>query len=330
MYLKKKPRNLAECQAQDPMTFWEFIDERHKIYVMRDVGSEFPWTCCPILQTYRFTNVFRELDATTIHLRKNEPHAWSAGTLLHDEHAFKSLLFYAVATRWFNRIDVVDKLLWHPRNQSEDTHVVGHLDPEFWNHDAVERHLREWRPKGPWVTGAYIIHTPNGKGWDKLTGVVEDINEIWLDLHNLYERWNEEDQNNWEGVSLEWATNDLTRYRDIGEFMAYEIVSDLRWNLLKDAPDINTWANPGPGARRGLGWVQEGDPDSKRFQGKKANAQCQLAMRDLLVLWLDRRGPTNNGTLPEMRDVEHSLCEYDKWRRTHAGLGRPRGKFQAK
>jgi hypothetical protein len=39
----------------------------------------------------------------------------------------------------------------------------------------------------------------------------------------------------------------------LGPFLAYEIVTDLRFTaLLENAPDIMTWANPGPGAKRGI------------------------------------------------------------------------------
>src|SRR3990167_2039864 len=55
-----------------------FVLERHRIYVRRFVNKdEKPWTTDPILRSYRFCNVYRELDAVTIWLRQTwrEPHA---------------------------------------------------------------------------------------------------------------------------------------------------------------------------------------------------------------------------------------------------------------
>ncbi len=53
-----------------------FVHERHQIYLRRQAGQPKPWTANPILQQYRFTNVYRELDRVTIWIRENwrEPH----------------------------------------------------------------------------------------------------------------------------------------------------------------------------------------------------------------------------------------------------------------
>lgn len=279
------------------MTFWEFVTERHNIYKAKRDGNPWPWTEDKILQTYSFTNVFRELDKTTIAIRKRQPPT-DVG------HDIMDMAFYLIAARWFNRIDVIEDYSWA-------------LTRQMWNLHAFEDTMREWRPKGPWVTGAYIIHTPNGRGWDKLRGVVEDINEVWLDLDNMRDRWKAQGQ-----LSMEFVSRDLCRYRDIGPFMAYEIACDLRWSYLYNAPDIYTWANPGPGARRGLGWVYFQDPKHTAF---RSTDRSIAYMKEMLGLW---KQPRNGNRKPEMRDVEHSLCEYDKWRRVHAGLGRPRGKYK--
>ena len=51
--------------------FFDYIDERHFIYLKRQDGKTFPWTQDKILQTYSFCNVYRELDKVTIWIRKN-------------------------------------------------------------------------------------------------------------------------------------------------------------------------------------------------------------------------------------------------------------------
>ena len=181
--------------------------------------------------------------------------------------------------------------------------------------------IRAWRPKGPWVTGAYIIHTPNGMNWDKLQGVCEDIELVRQDLDALFMRWMKQ-----ETLTMEWMTNDLCRYRDLGPFMAYEIVCDLRWSLLRnDVPqDVSTWANPGPGARRGL-WRIYGQ--EKFLANSKAGTRlCIEAMRLLLHEWREGIGPRPREA--EMREVEHTLCEFDKYERARLGEGRPREKFR--
>ena len=57
--------------------FYDYINERHAIYLKRFIGEPHPWTDDEILQTYSFCNVYRELDKVTVWIRENwkEPYA---------------------------------------------------------------------------------------------------------------------------------------------------------------------------------------------------------------------------------------------------------------
>jgi hypothetical protein len=48
---------------------WDWIQERHRIYLEKAAGAPPPWTTDEIMQTYRFCNVFRELDKVTVWVR---------------------------------------------------------------------------------------------------------------------------------------------------------------------------------------------------------------------------------------------------------------------
>ena len=81
---------------------------------------------------------------------------------------------------------------------------------------------------------------------NKVTGVAECISHMWKDKEYLIEYMK-------NISSLEDTWNKLRDYPYMGPFMAYEVVTDLRHtHLLENATDIMTWANPGPGAMRGL------------------------------------------------------------------------------
>ena len=84
--------------------FFEFIDERHMIYLRRLRGKEYPWTTDPILQKYKFTNVFRENDATTVWFRENirEP--------MRDD---PDVVMATIIFRWFNLISTGKLLVEH-------------------------------------------------------------------------------------------------------------------------------------------------------------------------------------------------------------------------
>jgi 5-hmdU DNA kinase, helical domain len=95
-------------------------------------------------------------------------------------------------------------------------------------------------------------------------------------------------------------------------FMAYEVISDLRWACLRDAPDVMTWANAGPGAVRGLHRVFGRPADQPLSQDQALVEMCGL---------LDKSPDHLGEHVPplEMRDVEHSLCEFDRYQRAKQG-----------
>ena len=187
----------------------------------------------------------------------------------------------------------------------------------------------------PYVTGAYIVKTPNGM--DKLAGVwhcIEQfatvrsawpesvgrrVSETWLsvakDMLEAPQHW-----------SLERAWRWLLPQDHMGPFMAYEVVSDLRHTALLDrAPDIMTWANAGPGAMRGLNRIHDRD----LYYARRSHPWVE-EMRELLEISRDgRHWPPVSESWPimEMREIEHTLCEWDKYMRVARGEGRPRGTY---
>lgn len=277
------------------MQLLEFMEERHNIWENRNLGLEWPWTQDEILQTYKFTNVYRELDKTTAWFREN----------IRDEMARNpDVVFATVVYRWFNLIEVGEVIR---------PYITGGLFG--WDKKKIHELLTmHWR-KNPIVNGAYIIRSP--EGYSKLDGILELIDQfielypgILLDLGCC--------------TSLQKAHQVFLRIPLIGQFMAYEIVSDLRWtSLLWSADDILTWANPGPGARRGLA-RHYGTWPKLATDNKRCVAQMQEILKEAKEIW-----PTRWPDL-EMREIEHSLCEYDKYRRVIQGEGKPKAKFHYK
>jgi hypothetical protein len=86
-----------------------------------------------------------------------------------------------------------------------------------------------------------------------------------------------------------------------------------------------TWANAGPGALRGL--ARLGTEDKKLPKKVPSPEEACRAMRALLQR-APKFLPTNMSRALEMRDVEHSLCEMDKYLRVYHGEGEPRAKYR--
>lgn len=274
---------------EKPLVQW--MTERHRIYLKRASHSPWPWTKDPVLQKYKFTNVYRELDRTTHWFRVNFRDEWQH----RDEVILGTIIF-----RWFNRIETGERLL-----------SAGLLTK--WNTRRAESVLRPFKP---WTTGAYIISSPHG--FDKLTGLCQYVDEVWSERKSII-KWFR------KGQSLESAVNMLSGFRGLSGFMAYEIASDLShtW-ALKYAPDKMTWANPGPGARRGLNRLHGRD-----VRARVPKAQLIQEMRELLPR-CDKSLTKRGFPSLTMREIEHSLCEFDKYQRVLLGQGRPRGVYRNK
>jgi len=268
--------------------FFEFMAERESIRLKKEAGEPWPWTEDKILQTYKFTNVFREADATTVWFRENvrDP--------LRD---YSELVFFAtVAFRWFNKIETGKLLL---------PYLLG---KEKWNMAVLYPKLL---PHKPWVNGAYIIKTPDGM--DKLMGVLTVIENVHTDKTWFYDGIDDQLDPN-----LEFLHKELQDFPYMGPFMAYEVVTDLRHTcILEHAPDIMTWANAGPGAKRGIYRIFNKDVRPRDMNG---------IMQDLLKLGQKVASISWYAPL-EMREIEHTLCEFDKYQRTALGEGQPKQKY---
>lgn len=284
--------------------FFGYARLRYEIHVRRDVELlPGPWTTDPTLQMYRFCNIHREDDKVTTWFRDNirGPLADSPNVLL-----------ATVAFRWFNRIEM-GELMKRPE--------VGLMEGRY-DGEALKRLALEAYPKGPWTTGAYMIKSPGGM--NKIDGLNWCIDNVAKDAYHLACRV-EKGETTMEGM---WER--LREYPYLGDFMAYEVVTDLRFtSLLDQAPDILTWANPGPGAARGLARVQGLPIDAYNRHSDADRTKLIAGMQELLEHSKDERHWPADWPKWEMREVEHTLCEFDKYERSRLGEGRPKQLFRS-
>ena len=273
-------------------TYFYWIHERETIRLNKEVEQKPPpWTDDSILQKFKFCQVFREDDRTT---------RWFRTHIRDPYRDDPEVLMATVIFRWFNYIETGRTL------------VKNKLHLEWDRKKAIE----EITKQNKWVTGAYIVKTPNRM--DKVTGVAECISHMWGDREKLVEKILETN-------SLEKSWNILRDYPYMGPFMAYEVITDLRHTyLLRDAEDILTWANAGPGAMRGL----------NRLAGRelgfcKRSHPWNEEMRNLWEISRDKLNP-NLIDLDkfEMREIEGGLCEFDKYSRILNEEGRTRSVYK--
>lgn len=370
--------------------------ERHAVYLRRKAGLPKPWTSDPVIQQYRITNIFRELDKTTVHLR----------THVRDPLRNHPLVLPAVALyRWFTLIRTGETLFLQPSfldAAADATSAVAAAegtgrgryaaDPAVpaglaavepgkpatpWQRWLATEDVKEleWalRKQGaPWCTGAFMIRSPIGM--DKLEGVLSSFRSFWEGRPHFRVSSSKTVPMNWMEVAdyclsqrrlgigtevscaqvHEWLKN----FYGLGDFLANEIVSDLRHtDLLDRAPDAGTFNSPGPGALRGAYLMLYGVKQGRKDRLEKASMKETLAVMDALRemshdarYWPQERSGGNFQCDPsytdQLKDVLELpgastedwmpwggrepgmwLCEFTKLKRTRLGIGRPRGNY---
>lgn len=305
-----------------------FMKARHDIYLARKAGKPGPWTTDPVLRDGRFCNVFRELDAVTIWIDQNirqpyadHPHLW----------------FMLAIARYINWPDTLRYLM-------DEAEPGTWPDEEGFEPAKLTKALEDYAAAGNKVyTGAYMIRAESDPSkewysWTKHRYIAEIVlGRLWEDR----EEWARDLEPAKSGLpkvprvpTLEsvWTKFQHPRYIGWGPFMAYEVVTDLRHTrYLRNATDIYTWANAGPGAIRGLNRLYGRELGAKP-RPEQTNAEMFKLMKELNAL--DEPGfnatfgePCDVNPRFEMRDIEHSLCEHDKYQRVANGEGKMRSKY---
>lgn len=272
--------------------FIDFVVERHRIYLRRSSGHLKPWTQDPILQNYRFCNVYRELDTETIWLHNN----W----LTEVEKKGTSFVWFAAAVaRQINKYETLAKLPL----------------PVPWNPDKTKAIIDDMMNRGiTTYSSAYIVST-HGVKRIKSDYIIDDIcTPLWNDrllISNYL-------------TSLFDLHSILINYFGIANFMAGQIIADAKhFEPLKHSEDWHTWATGGPGSIRGLHRVR--NESVSRYT--KANDEVWLKDLNKLQSNVNNKFAQLNWTLLDAQNTQNCLCEFDKYERARLGEGRPKQRY---
>lgn len=285
----------------------KFIVARHQVYENRMAGKT-PWTKDPILATYRFCNVYRELDRVTIWVGQN----WRYNMCTRDD-------------MWFTM--VIARLVNHPPTLADLTGMfrasTRYLHPQ-WDAKRFVQVLEGRAAAGERVYNpAYIVST-NGRAMPKARYLAEQVlTPLWQARDAIRPR---------PGDTLQAFHARLMQHQGMGSFMAAQVVADVKnapkgSNPLTVASDWRTWAAPGPGSLRGMSRVVSG------AQNKPGNMPVKLwheLMGELqpLVNEMIWDSPLMMRPL-HAQDLQNCLCEFDKYERVRTGQGKPKQEFVA-
>jgi hypothetical protein len=269
-----------------------FIRERESIRVHREAGLPKPWTDDPILQSYRFCNVYREYDTETLWFAKN----WRIPHAKDPDMWFASLVF-----RFVN---------WH-----QTAVEIGYPVP--WDPAHFKRTLQLRKKQGNKVySGAYMIST-HGVKEEKHAYLAKSLSKIWRRREEIRYR---------QGEYLTDFHQRLMNCFDVGSFIAGQVIADAKYcGNMYHTKDWWTFAASGPGSRRGLNRVM-GNPVDKPW--KEATWYTTLTTLKAEIDPFVRQ--TKVMMRIHAQDLQNCLCEFDKYERVRLGEGKPKQRYNGK
>lgn len=266
-------------------TYWRFAAERQALYLARLRRAPAPWTADEILQSHRFTNVFRAADRVSQYLIAQVQRGPNASTEPADV-VFRTLLF-----KIFNRQDT-----W--------AHLEREVGPVAWRTYDFGRYraaLARAAASGPIYSAAYVMPPPR-LGEDRKHAnhlrLLEAMMREGLVGRVLSAR------------SLKSIYDILVSYAGLGPFLAFQYTIDLNYADLVEF-DENDFVVAGPGAKDGI---------RKCFGREASGIESEVIryMVDSQHEHFARLGlpfPGLFGRPLHLIDAQNLFCEVDKYSR---------------
>ncbi len=267
-------------------TYWRFAAERQRVFFRRLEGDDPPFTDDPVLAQYKFTNAYRASDRVSQYLIQ---HVLYEGDPTPDEVFFRTLLF-----KVFNRIETWELL-------TQQLGSICHADYDYTRYDEV---LTRAITGGARIfSAAYIM--PSGRG------EFSDVRKHRTYLHLLETMMRDgAPRRIAEARSMREAFEILREYPLLGDFLAYQYITDLNYSTLVDFSETE-FVIPGPGARDGihkcftsLGGLNEADI-IRLVAERQAEEFARLGL-EFRSLW---------GRPLQLIDCQNLFCEVDKYAR---------------
>lgn len=279
--------------------FFYTADERHIIYKRKEI-EKLPrdqWTNDPIFKEFRFCNVYRKLDKVTQRIIKKviEPYE----KIKKIDELYKGIFI----SRFFSKIETIEFLVnnFDICNSKEYPEIV--------------TALKELSKTQTLMTGSFMLSPLklNKKVYPKLLTPFYHI--------QLLSSKDEHFGDNWYKAMP--TIQDIKEYLEElpcnGGFMSYEYATDLTYSKLyypEKPEDYYTYCPIHQGSLIGMNRLLGNEPTKNKIP------DVENLTLELLELWNNHVKKTNILELDEnnslsMREVEHWLCEFDKYSREY-------------
>lgn len=275
--------NLSPTTVYD--TYWRFAAERQNVFFRRMDGQIAPFTSDPILTKYKFTNAYRASDRVSQFLIRSVIGGCEADA---QDTFFRILLF-----KLFNKIDTWTLL----------ERKLGPLHRRTFNVEHYTRTLQAVMDRGAAIySSAYIMPCAGS------ASVGRRKHETHLHLLSAMLARSAPERIR-DARSMKDAFCVLQEFSMMGDFLAYQFITDLNYSNLTDFSEME-FVIPGPGARDGLrkcfGAFEAKEADVIRFVADCQEQEFERRGIDFRSLW---------GRRLQLIDCQNLFCEVDKYSR---------------
>ena len=265
--------------------YWYFAWERQNIFWKKLNGEEAPWTDDYILQQYKFCNSYRVNDRVSQYLLKNVIYN---GNIYEDE----DMLFRIILFKLFNKEATWELLV----------NEFGDITLKEFNFERYSKVLSEATLKGVKLyNDAYISCANKAFGYDR-----KHDNHLAL-LNKMFN----EDKIAGRIKScktMKEAFDIIKSYPLIGNFMAYQLVTDINYSEVVDWRE-DEFTVAGPGSLRGIKkcFIDIGDMSNEdiiRYMYEHQDEEFKRLNLDFKRI----------GDRPlQLIDCQNIFCELDKY-----------------
>lgn len=269
-------------------SYWRFAVERQNIFFNRLANAPRPWTTDPVILVHKFTNAYRASDRVSQYLIRNVIYRDDLPSST-SEVLFRTLLF-----KLFNKIET-----WELLEQTFGS--ITFADYQFNHYNNV---LSQAMQAGDRIYSAAYIMPPGGSSFGY---PAKHQNHL-----KLLERMMADDLAGQLGrmPRMQSAFELLRSYPTIGDFLAYQFVTDINYSEITDFSEMD-FVVPGPGARDGI---------KKCFSDSAGLNEAELIrlMVDNQESEFDRLGINFKslwGRKLQLIDCQNLFCEVSKYAR---------------
>ncbi len=208
--------------------YFYFACERQNIFYKKLNGESEPWTKDVILQNYKFCNAYRASDRVSQYLIKNVIYNGN-------KYSNKDIIFRIILFKIFNKESTWEILVKN----------FGDIKYNSFNRRKFSKVLlNEINDGNAIYNNAYISCANKVYGYDKKHDNHLKLIEIMFGKDNI-------DEKIIKSKNMEEAFNILKSYPLLGNFMAYQLVTDINYSEVVNFTE-NEFTVVGPGSLRGI------------------------------------------------------------------------------